>query len=177
MAIREAKKRCLFKCDVTGLTAMFVGLKTDVQATNPDNDVCKVVYIPLMDLNEGMRKRWRGATKYKRLWKVTNKKYLTDGIIGPKPVPERNAEDGLFDMHVVATQDQSGRAPFRENFVEQTLEQRLNQLQADKEAAETELGHRDVEKLSVEHDAEINDNDNTGQNPNPQSADDALEGL
>lgn len=170
MAIKEAKKRCLFRCDVTGLVGMFVGWK-DAEAKNPDkdDDAKRIVYIPIKDVNEGMKERWKGVRKYKHLWEVTNTVYLKQGIIGPKPVPDPYQEAGLFDMMVVATQDEDGRAGFRKNFVAEELEYRLDELVADKNAAETEKGHSELKNTTSES-TEIGDENNRSKTRQPNQA-------
>lgn len=149
MISKSDQKKVLFKCDVTGLTGIYVGQK-EAESIDSNKNLRQIVYIPLQDLNEGMINRWKGVKDYTNLWEVTNTKYPKNAIIGPKPVPESNREEGLFGMQVVATQNHNGKNSFRESFVDDDLEHRVDRLESQLESAQKESAIKDIENLDTE---------------------------
>lgn len=159
----DEKRRALFKCHHTGLTAMYVGTKP-VKAPNHNKDAVKVVYIPLRDLNKnGIRDRWKGVRRYKKLWKVTNTKYPEDAMIGPEKVPDSHAEEGLFSQQVVMPHNIDGRATWLENFVGKTLQARVDDKDARIKELEKQLGNKEIEKLTQGDNSEVEDDNKKGR--------------
>lgn len=162
----DERRRALFKCQHTGLTGMYVGTKS-ADAPNHNKDAVQVVYIPFKDLNKsGIRERWKGVTEYKELWKVTNTKYPREAMIGPKPVPEPNKEDGLFDQQVVMPHNIRGEANWQENFVDKDLQGRIDQKDARIKELEKQLGNKEIEKMTQEDNSQIEDDNRRGSRRN-----------